>query len=135
MRQSVKLLMADYVIDASAILAIVRNEPGAEVARVRIARSVVSTVNMAEVGTKLIDWGMSSATLRRVIVNLGVEVRPFDASQAVATAALRTATRSFGLSLGDRACLALAQSTGLPVMTADKAWRAVGLDVEIEVIR
>ena len=127
--------MAYYVIDASAILAIVRNEPGAEVARVRIARSVVSTVNMAEVGTKLVDWGMSSAALRRVIVNLGVEVRSFDASQAVATAELRTATRSFGLSLGDRACLALAQSTGLPVLTADKAWRAVSLDVEIEVIR
>ncbi len=62
-------------------------------------------------------------------------MRPFDANQAVAAAALRAATRSHGLSFGDRACLALAQSTGLPVLTADRAWRGVGLDVDIEVIR
>ncbi len=127
--------MADCVMDASAILALVRSEPGADVVRFRIPPSVVSTVNVAEVGTKLVDWGMSSAGLRSVILNLGFDVRPFDADQAVAAAALRVATRSHGLSLGDRACLALAQSTGLPVLTADRAWRGVGLDVEIEVIR
>ena len=127
--------MADCVVDASAILALVRGEAGADVARVRISRSVVSTVNVAEVGTKLVDWGMSRAGLRRVILNLGLDVRPFDADQAVAAAALRAATRSHGLSLGDRACLALAQSTGLPVLTADRAWRGVGVDVEVEVIR
>ena len=122
-------------MDASAILALVRGEPGANVVRRRIPRSVVSTVNVGEVGTKLIDWGMSSAGLRRVVLSLGFEVQPFDASQAVAAAALRAATRSRGLSLGDRACLALALSTGLPVLTADRAWRGVGLKVEIEVIR
>ena len=127
--------MADCVMDASATLALVRSEPGADVVRFRIPRSVVSTVNVAEVGTKLVDWGMSSAGLRRVILNLGFDVRPFDADQAVAAAALRAATRSHGLSLGDRACLALAQSAGLPVLTADRAWRGVGLGVEIEVIR
>ena len=128
-------MMADCVMDASAILALVRGEPGADVVRARIPRSVVSTVNVAEVGTKLVDWGMSSAGLRRVILNLGFEVRPFDADQAAAAAALRVAARSHGLSLGDRACLALAQSTGLPVLTADRAWRGVDVDVEIEVIR
>ena len=127
--------MADCVLDASAILALVRGEPGADVVRGRIPRSLVSTVNVAEVGTKLVDWGMSSAGLRRVVLGLGFEVRPFDANQALAAAALRAATRSRGLALGDRACLALAQSTGLPVLTADRAWRGVGLDVEVEVIR
>lgn len=127
--------MADCVVDASAILALVRGEPGADIVSVRIAGSVVSSVNLAEVGTKLVDWGMPSAGLRSVMLNLGFEVRPFDAVQAVASAALRAATRSHGLSLGDRACLALAQSTGLPVLTADRAWRGVGLDVEIEFIR
>ena len=127
--------MADCVLDASAVLALVKGEPGADVVRVRIARSVVSTVNVTEVGTKLVDWGMSSAGLRHVMLNLGFEIRPFDAGQAVAAAALRAATRSHGLSLGDRACLALAQSAGLPVLTADRAWRGVGLDVDIEVIR
>ena len=127
--------MADCVLDASAILALVNGEPGADVVRVRIAHSVVSTVNVAEVGTKLVDWGMSSAGLRHVMLNLGFEVQPFDAGQAVAAAALRAVTRSHGLSLGDRACLALAQATGLPVLTADRAWRDVGLDVRIESIR
>ncbi len=127
--------MADCVLDASAILALVKGEPGADFVRVRIAHSVVSTVNVAEVGTKLVDWGMSSAGLRHVMLNLGFEIRPFDAGQAVAAAALRAATRSHGLSLGDRACLALAQATGLPVLTADRAWRNVGLDVRIESIR
>lgn len=127
--------MADCVLDASAILALVRGEPGADVVRGRIPRSLVSTVNVAEVGTKLVDWGMSRAGLRRVVLGLGFEVRPFDANQALAAAVLRAATRSRGLALGDRACLALAQSTGLPVLTADRAWRGVGVDVEIEVIR
>jgi PIN domain nuclease of toxin-antitoxin system len=127
--------MADCVVDASAILALVKGEPGAGIVRARISRSVVSTVNVAEVGTKLVDWGMTGAGLRHVILNLGFEVRPFDFDQALAAAALRTATRSHGLSLGDRACLALAQSTGLPVLTADRAWRGVGLEVAIEVIR
>jgi PIN domain nuclease of toxin-antitoxin system len=127
--------MADCVVDASAILALVKGERGAGVVRARIAGAVVSTVNVAEVGTKLVDWGMSDAGLRHVIFNLGFEVRPFDTGQALAAAALRAATRSHGLSLGDRACLALAQSARLPVLTADRAWRAVGLDVEIEVIR
>lgn len=127
--------MADCVVDASAILALVRGEPGTDIVSGRIARSVVSSVNLAEVGAKLVDWGMPSAGLRSVMLNLGFEVRPFDAVQAVASAALRAATRSHGLSLGDRACLALAQSTGLPVLTADRAWRGVGLDVEIEFIR
>ena len=127
--------MADCVVDASAILALVKGEPGAGVVRARISRAVVSTVNVAEVGTKLVDWGMTGAGLRHVILNLGFEVRPFDSDQALAAAALRTATRSHGLSLGDRACLALAQSTGLPVLTADRAWRGVGLELAIEVIR
>ena len=127
--------MADCVVDASAILALVKGERGTGVVRARIAGAVVSTVNVAEVGTKLVDWGMSDAGLRHVIFNLGFEVRPFDTGQALAAAALRAATRSHGLSLGDRACLALAQSARLPVLTADRAWRAVGLDVEIEVIR
>ena len=86
-------------------------------------------------GTKTRRLGLVERRLRRVILNLGLDVRPFDADQAVAAAALLAATRSRGLSLGDRACPALARSAGLPVLTADRAWRGVGLDVEIEVIR
>lgn len=125
----------EFVADASAILALVKGEPGADRVRERIARSIVSAVNVAEVGAKLSDWGISGAGLRYAIANLGFDVAPFDAHQALVSADLRSATRAHGLSLGDRACLALARSAGLPVLTADREWRGVGLDVEIELIR
>ena len=128
-------MTADRVLDASAVLAIIRDEPGAGRARVRLARSIVSSVNVAEVATKLVDWGISGPGLGRIVTQLGFEVMPFGPAQAIQTAELRVATRHRGLSLGDRACLALALSTGLPVLTADRAWRGLNLDVEIELIR
>lgn len=127
--------MPDFVLDSSAILALVKGEPGADLVRDRISRSVASAVNVAEVGAKLSDWGISGAELRYAVANLGFDVAPFDAGQALASAELRVATRTRGLSLGDRACLALAQSTGLPALTADREWRHTELDIEIEVIR
>ena len=127
--------MSDYVIDASAMLALIKNEPGAECVRTRIERSLASTVNLAEVGAVLSDWGLSNDEIRAVSVKLGVDTAPFDLQQAQLSADLRRATRSRGLSLGDRACLALATSTGLPALTADKTWLKVGIDVEIDLIR
>ena len=129
------MTMPDYVIDASAMLALIKNEPGAEYVRERIARSVASTVNFAEVGAVLSDWGLSDDETRSVMTKLGVENAPFDLLQAQLSAELRRATRSRGLSLGDRACLALAKSTELPALTADKTWLEVGTDVEVDVIR
>ena len=127
--------MSDYVIDASAMLALIKNEPGAEYVRTRIERSLASTVNLAEVGAVLSDWGLSNDEIRAVTVKLGVDSAPFDLQQVQLSADLRRATRSRGLSLGDRACLALATSTGLPALTADKTWLKVGIDVEIDLIR
>ena len=127
--------MPEVVLDSSAILALVKDEPGADRVRGRIACSVVSAVNLAEVGAKLSDWGISGADLRYLVANLGFEVAPFGARQALASAELRVATRALGLSLGDRACLALAQSTGLPALTADREWRRAELGVDIELIR
>ena len=127
--------MPDFVLDASAILALIKGEPGAARVRERITRSLVSAVNVAEVGAKLSDWGMSGAEVRYAVSNLGIAVAPFDVDQAYAAAELRAATRARGLSLGDRACLALAQSTGLPALTADREWRHAELDIEIDVIR
>ena len=117
------------------MLALIKNEPGAEYVRTRIARSLASTANLAEVGAVLSDWGLSNDEIRAVTVKLGVETAPFDLQQAHISAELRRATRSKGLSLGDRACLALATSTGLPALTADKTWLEVGTDVKIAVIR
>lgn len=117
------------------MLALIKNEPGAEYVRTRISRSLASTVNLAEVGAVLSDWGLSNDEIRVVTVKLGVETTPFDLQQAQLSAELRRATRSKGLSLGDRACLALAKSTGLPALTADKSWIGAGTSVEIDVIR
>ena len=127
--------MSDYVIDASAMLALIKNESGAEYVRERIARSLASTVNLAEVGAVLSDWGLPDDETQAVTIKLGVKNVPFDLHQAQISAELRRVTRSSGLSLGDRACLALAKSTDLPVLTADRTWLDAGSDVEIEVIR
>lgn len=127
--------MPDCVLDASAILALAKGEPGAARVRGRANRAVTSAVNAAEVGAKLSDWGMSGADVRYAMSDLGIAVAPFDAAQAYASADLRAATRGRGLSLGDRACLALARSAGLPALTCDRSWSETGVDVEIELIR
>lgn len=125
----------EFVLDSSAVLALVKREPGADRVRDCVARSVVSAVNVAEIGAKLSDWGVSGAALRHALADLGFAVAPFDAGLALVSADLRGATRPCGLSLGDRACLALARSAGLPALTADREWRGVVPDVRIELIR
>ena len=129
--------MPDYVLDASAILALLQNEPGADYVRARIERtnSIISAVNLAEVGSKMADHGLSGAQVQEAMIEFGVEVRPFDAEQAMISADLYVPTKNLGLSLADRACLALAQLMGLPALTADRAWRDVDPDIEIELIR
>jgi len=127
--------MADCVLDASALLALLQNERGAEYVRRRVPGAVMSAVNLAETGSKLADLGFSAAEIREAMIEIGIEVSPFDIDQAIASSVLRAATRPAGLSVGDRACLALAQLLGLPALTADRAWRDLGLDVGVELIR
>ena len=128
-------LPAEFVLDASAVLALLKREPGAERVGGCLTRCVVSAVNLAEVGAKLSDYGMSDADVRYSLANLGVTVAPFDSGQALASAELRAATRTRGLSLADRACLALARSTGLTALTCDREWTRADLGVEIELVR
>ena len=129
--------MPDYVLDASAILALLQNEPGADYVRARVERtsSIISAVNLAEVGYKMTEHGLSGTQVQEVMIELGVEVRPFDAEQALTSVGLYAPAKKHGLSLADRACLALAQLMGLPALTADRAWRNVDSDIEIELIR
>ena len=127
--------MSQAVLDASAILAFLRDEPGAEsVARHR-GDAIVSAVNVAEVGSRLADLGASLPEVRRAIALMAVEIIPFDAEQAYATAGIRDGTRSRGLSLGDRACLQLAARHALPAVTAHRAWAALDTDVDVRLIR
>ena len=127
--------MAKAVLDASAVLALLNQEPGAEMVEEYLAESVLSTVNLTEILTVLDDIGMPLKEAKVVVSSLIKEVTPFDEEQATIAASLRKQTKSSGLSLGDRACLALAQMQGLPVLTADKAWKKVSKQVEVLLIR
>lgn len=127
------------VLDASAVLAWILREPGYECVQALLERGncVVSAVNAAEVVSKLMDKGRPQAALRQVIDQLGVPCIAFDAQQATDAGLLRQATRAKGLSLGDRACLALARQRGGTAYTADRSWLelVMPLAVQIQCIR
>ena len=123
------------VLDASAVLALLFDEPGAAKVRERIHGGLLGTTNLAEITAKLTDKGVPAEEAERAVAMLGVEVVPFSEVHARASSAMRPGTRSAGLSLGDRACLALALTRGLPALTAGKRWpdiaEAVGVSVEV----
>jgi PIN domain nuclease of toxin-antitoxin system len=114
--------LSEAVLDSSAVLALIFNEPGAATVKSALPDALLSTVNLAEIITKLVDKGLPAEVARAAVEVLGAEIVDFDFAQACLTGELRTATRSAGLSLGDRACLALAAKRNLPAMTADTAW-------------
>lgn len=127
--------MNSAVLDASAILALLNQEPGADVVAAVIGRSLVSAVNVSEVLAKMVDNGGTGDQAMQVIAALPCSVVAFDEALAHAAGRLRAATRSSGLSLGDRACLALAEATGLPALTTDRAWSRLSLGIVVRLIR
>jgi len=131
----VALMGAAIVLDASAILAHLGGEPGAERAEAFFGNAVMSAVNVSEVVAKLAERGAGLPLVRAALSRYGLDIVPFDEDLAFRAGALRTATKSFGLSLGDRACLALAEKLRLPVLTADRMWREIPLPVEVCVLR
>jgi PIN domain nuclease of toxin-antitoxin system len=118
----------DVVLDASALLALVHGEEGADVVEATIPGAQISAVNLAEVVGKLADIGMPEDEIRAALAGLGLRVVDFDERLAFAAGLLRPLTRSEGLSLGDRACLAVAAATHRPALTADRSWAELGLD-------
>lgn len=127
--------MADWVLDASAVLAVVLIEPGGDMVRPLMADSLLSAVNLAEVATRLLDLGFPSAKIDSRLERLRFTVVSFDEGLALSAGLLRAQTRHLGLSVGDRACLALAQREGLPVLTGDRAWARLDVGVEVVLIR
>ena len=127
--------MAKWVLDASAVLALLANERGAEQAQAALGSAVVSAVNLAEVLAKLSDRGATQAELQVVRTSLDIEVRSFDESAAWRASDLRGTTKSCGLSIGDRACLALALEEGLPALTTDRAWSTLDVGVDVRPLR
>ena len=113
------------VLDASALLAYLQDEPGGERVRAVLSQAVMSTVNWAEVIGKARDQGVS----------LGLALEPLSAVQAEIAGQLKERTRRYGLSLGDRACLALGSDRGETVCTADRAWLHPDCGVAVEAIR
>ena len=123
------------VLDSSVVLAVVLDEPGANVVKTGAKGAAISAVNLAEVVSKLCDQLFSKEQIGLIVGGLDLEVAPFEESQAIAAGHLRVATRHLGLSLGDRACLALAIQEKATVLTADRAWSELDLGIEIKIIR
>jgi PIN domain nuclease of toxin-antitoxin system len=126
------------VIDASAVLALLQDEPGADAVEEAIDRgAVISAVNLAEVLAKMADAGAAPTLAANLVLGLFVEVEPYGLAAALDSAEIRVAAPRAGLSLGDRACLSLARSRDLPVLTADHAWLALAatLGVTTDAVR
>jgi PIN domain nuclease of toxin-antitoxin system len=124
-----------WVLDSSALLAMLQSEPGGDLVQELLEASLMSTVNWSEVVQKALDRKVETAGLRDDLEALGLEIIPFTPEQAERTARLRSQTQQFGLSLGDRACLALAEERTLPVITADRVWDSMEIGIEVRVIR
>jgi ribonuclease VapC len=129
------------VLDASALLAHLQDEPGADVVAEAIASgAVISTVNLAEVFSRVADRGGDPAKLAAELTQIGllggaITVEPFTAADAIDAGRLRPLTRDAGLSLGDRVCLALARRLHAPALTGDTDWQGVAHGVELLPIR
>ena len=123
------------VFDSSALLAITFEEEGAEIAAQALNDGIISAVNASEVIARYVDLGASEEEALTSFQAFGLEIYPLDESLAIATGLMRSTTRDAGLSLGDRACLALAIREQSSVLTADRAWATLNLDIAVELIR
>jgi PIN domain nuclease of toxin-antitoxin system len=129
--------VSDWVFNASALLEFLLQEPGADrVAAIVAGRAaVMSAVNHSEVVARLADYGAPPGEITINLGRLPIEIVAFDETLSFIAGTLRPSTRSFGLSLGDRACLALARRSGTPAVTADRAWASLDVGIPIEVVR
>jgi ribonuclease VapC len=123
------------VLDSSAVLAVIWNEPGSDVVLNHVDAAVISAVNYAEVLTKIADRGVDGKRAMALLASLAIETIVFDKFQAETVSQLRSQTRHLGLSLGDRACIALAMTKAWPVLTADKVWAELSLGVKVQLVR
>jgi PIN domain nuclease of toxin-antitoxin system len=127
--------MADFVLDASAIMAVIFNEPGEKVVRSQSGIGAASAVNISEVYARAVERGLQETSVEAAIRTLRIERHEFAEGHDVETARLRPLTRHLGISLADRACLALARRLALPVFTADRRWAKLKIGVDVRLIR
>jgi ribonuclease VapC len=134
-RRRTRKTVAEFVLDASAVLADLHGEPGGDVVRPAIRGSVISAVNLAEIITNLIDHGVTAEQASFLTDQLSCEVFGANRRRAGAVGPLHAKTRRTGVSLGDRFCLALAQELGVPALTADRRWKDLDLGIQVQLIR
>ena len=123
------------IADASAVLALLKSEKFDRFEPRRLFGAAISAVNLSEVLERLCSGGLNELEAEEAVAELNLQVADFDEAQARRTAYLRPRTRAAGLSLGDRACLALANKLQGPVVTADRAWASLDVGVEVILIR
>jgi PIN domain nuclease of toxin-antitoxin system len=123
------------VLDASALLALLFREPGYEVVASALNEACISTVNISEVLTRFTRDDKNPDAVLAMLARSALQIVEFSLSQAAAAARLAPRVRAHGLSLGDRAFLALAIEKGLPAMTADRVWQKLNVDADIHLIR
>lgn len=123
------------VLDASAVLAVALGELPSDKAEALLIGSCISAVNFSEAIAKLLDKGYEPDLVTENFVAMKLDIRAFDQGQSERAGLLRQDTRKLGLSLGDRACLALADELDCPAVTANKAWADLDIGIRIELIR
>lgn len=123
------------ILDASAVLALLLREAGHEAVALHAQGAMLLSVNLSEVLSRIADKGGDPVAAHALLARLELTIIDFDEALAVKAAALRTPTKAIGASLGDRACLALAQQLSLPVLTADRRWAELDLGIDIRLIR
>ena len=124
-----------YVLDASAVLCLLQEEKGAERVARAMPAAIIGAVNYSEVVGKLVESGIDEATADGLIGALQLKVVPFDRAQARLAGSLRPAARKLGLSLGDRACLALAAAEGATALTCERTWTKFEAPCKVEAVR
>jgi len=126
--------MSDIVLDASALLALLKDESGGEKVAEGLSASCISAVNYAEVVSYFIHAGMPASAVDAMLSPLPITIIAANADLATRAGRLRAITAEARLSLGDRFCLALAVREGLPAWTADRQWRAISAQVDAEIV-
>jgi PIN domain nuclease of toxin-antitoxin system len=117
------------------VLAVYFDEPGGELVRAALPGALLSAVNYTEAIGKCLDRGDTLSAALRKLAAMGISIIPYDAKLAQRAGELQTLGRRLGLSLGDRACLSLAEREGVPVLTADRLWKSLPLRLDIRLIR
>ena len=123
------------VLDSSAFLAVLKQESGANMVEAALSDAAISAVNVTEILSKISDWGLDARAYEKNLAALPLEFVDFNFARAAFAAQLRNDTRPFGLSLGDRACLALGMERRCSVLTADRSWAKLDIGVPIVLIR